>query len=569
MPFTQHPELSELQDDIKKWRLILRGGRLFKEEYLIEREDEPDFQSRSDVTPIPGFAKEAIREVEKSIYQRIATVQRTGGNSTFPNVAKGLTGGVDRRGSTMTAFLASKVITELLFIGKVGVYVDMVSQLGPTKAAVPADAHPYFYSYKREDIIDWEVFDNDPKQFRYIILRDSVTLYKEEIRDSQVDRFRKIWINELGTVSVLFYNNEDQPVNQDMTPNESATPIPLALTRIPFVLFELDQPLTDDIADHQIALLNLESSDISYAINSNIPFYVEQRDALSDDVYARKNKFWPTNADGTPVDEADLVNDQKKKFQRDGREVRVGVTQGRTYGPKFEAPQFIHPSPEPLTVSMLKQDRLKNDIRRLVMLAIENVGTKYQSSQTKSLDFAPLEAGLSYFGLLLQTGENELASIYALYEGKEPATVIYPAAYKLLSDTERREAAKEESELASAIPSATFRIEMQKKVATTLLQPTVDQSILDAIYDEIDSAEGSTGDPDQIRSDVEAGLVTAATGSILRGYAPGEAEKAQLERAERLRLQQQAQTAPSAEQAADPLILKEKDRAAKEAANAQ
>ena len=58
---------------------------------------------------------------------------------------------------------------------------------------------------------------------------------------------------------------------------------------------------------------------------------------------------------------------------------------------------------------------------------------------------------------------------------------------------------------------------------------------------EISRTEHPTGDPDQIRSDVEAGLVSRETASLARGWAAGEAKKAQKEKAEveALRLESQ------------------------------
>ena len=48
------------------------------------------------------------------------------------------------------------------------------------------------------------------------------------------------------------------------------------IPEIPFVLMELDTSLMTDIADYQISLLNLASSDVNYALKSNFPFYVAQ-----------------------------------------------------------------------------------------------------------------------------------------------------------------------------------------------------------------------------------------------------------------------------------------------------
>ena len=52
----------------------------------------------------------------------------------------------------------------------------------------------------------------------------------------------------------------------------------LELTRIPFVLLDIGDSMIKDVVNHQIALLNLVSSDVNYALKSNFPFYIEQKD---------------------------------------------------------------------------------------------------------------------------------------------------------------------------------------------------------------------------------------------------------------------------------------------------
>jgi len=91
-----------------------------------------------------------------------------------------------------------------------------------------------------------------------------------------VTRYRYLWIDTAtNKVYLQFYNLEGTPVDQY---GEPAGPTELELTRIPFVLLDINGSLIKDVAQHQIALLNLGSSDVSYALRSNFPFYVEQRD---------------------------------------------------------------------------------------------------------------------------------------------------------------------------------------------------------------------------------------------------------------------------------------------------
>ena len=54
--------------------------------------------------------------------------------------------------------------------------------------------------------------------------------------------------------------------------------IHLELERIPFTMMDIKGSLLKDVYKHQVALLNLGSSDVSYALKANYPFYIEQKD---------------------------------------------------------------------------------------------------------------------------------------------------------------------------------------------------------------------------------------------------------------------------------------------------
>ena len=60
--------------------------------------------------------------------------------------------------------------------------------------------------------------------------------------------------------------------------------------------------------------------------------------------------------------------------------------------------------------------------------------------------------------------------------------------------------------------------------------------MLDDINKEIDTAKSITSDPATIINDFDAGFVTADTASQIRGYPEGEVDKAQEEKAERVKL---------------------------------
>jgi len=86
------------------------------------------------------------------------------------------------------------------------------------------------------------------------------------------------------------------------------------------------------------------------------------------------------------------------------------------------------------------------------------------------------------------------------------------------------------------------QLEISKQVAEILLAHRTPIDKMIAIKNEIDSALGTTSDPDAIAQDIEKGLVSLETGSLLRGYPPGESKKAEEDHMRRLIRIQEAQT---------------------------
>ena len=278
---SRHPNWLSNVYDWQKWRLTYRGGEEFRNRYLERfngREDAPDFEARKRLTPVPSFAKAAINRIRNSIFQRMHDITRRGGSVPYQRAIAGLDQGVDRRGSTMNAFLGIKCLTELLVMGRVGVFVDNSVVTGETLADV-GNARPYLYAYQVEDILSWACTKPDePSEFKSVLLRDTVMDYDQvtnlPIQDYQ--QMRLLWINpDTGLVNLQFYSTEGDPIDRDGQPGG---PIELELTRIPFVMLDIQDSLLKDICNHQIALLNLISSDVNFALKANFPFYVEQRD---------------------------------------------------------------------------------------------------------------------------------------------------------------------------------------------------------------------------------------------------------------------------------------------------
>jgi hypothetical protein len=502
-----HPQYINLLSDWQKWRDAYAGGQNFIDNYLEQlssREDATDFDTRKAITYVPAFAKAAINDIKNAIFQRLVDISREGGSESYQGACKGFLSGVDLLGSSMNSFIGRIVLPELLVLGKVGIFVDnpSVSELN-----IDTGKHPYLYIYSAEDIVSWSYDEgSNSNEYKAVLLKDYRygTDEKTGLPNGKVhEQYRYLYTNELGVVV------EIQDVNGNTTEAYQ-----LNIKKIPFICLELSSSLMADVANYQIAHLNLASSDMAYALKANFPFYTEQFSPQANSAYLQKK-----DADGNEVKSP---------------EIKVGVTQGRAYPINTERPGFINPSPDPLRVSMEKQHVLKQEIRQLVNLAVTNLDSKLASAESKGFDERGLEAGLSYIGLELEHAERKIAELWALYEGSKQATVNYPGSYSLRTDDDRRTEAKDLISFLGKIPSLTYQKRLAKQIVKILEGSRVSNEELDLINSEIESAPTIVSDYEQIAKDVEMGLVSAELASRLRLYPKGEAEKAKQEHAERL-----------------------------------
>lgn len=510
---SRHPGVLSGLTDWDLYRKTYRGGEEFRTAYLKQfsaREDANDFKVRREITPVPTFAKAALNDVRNSIFQRMRDILRRGGSKSYQEAVAGLNLGVDRRGSTMNAFFGMKLLTELLTMGRVGVYVDApVVPTSPTLADV-GKARPYLYHYAVEDILNWAQSNpEEPSEFQSVLLRDTVMQFDQQtmLPTLTTQRYRLLWVDrETGQVMLQLYSLKGEAVGLD---NQPSGPIPLELTRIPFVMLDIGESLLKDVCYHQIALLNLVSSDVNYALKANFPFLVEQKDMRATGNHLKV----AANADGTATTGGQGASDT---------DIKVGVSHGRAYDKGMEAPQFINPSSEPLQASLQLQAKLEDDIRRLINLAVANLSAK-ASAESKAMDNQGLEAGLSYIGLILESAERQVAEHWAAYEERLPGrrqipTIKYPDRYSLKTDADRIEEASKLSELMFAVPGRTVKREIAKLVVAALLSGKADVATLEKIEREIDSAEYTTSDPKIIIDAKNAGLVGEQVASLALGF---------------------------------------------------
>jgi hypothetical protein len=527
----KHPEYSENENEWRKWRLTYESGTDFKDEYLTKfsrREDNTDFAIRKGISYVPAFAKEAVDDVKDSIFQRISDVTRGGGSKTYNKAINGEGGGVDLVGTTMNSFVGLFILPELLSMGEVGVFTDMPKLPGDS-IIDQQGLRPYIYPYKVEDILNWSVDTKNETKYSRLLLRDTI-LDIDEVTGLPIDtkvRYRFFWI--VGDkVLVHFFNEDSEPIDRFGEVNIDVQV--LNTPEIPFTLFKISDSLLRNIADYQITLLNMASSDVAYSLNCNYPFYVEAYDPRVDNLYTRPM--------GHEKDSVQIIQagEQADALASKAYEIEVGTINGRRIPKGLEFPRYINPDPATLKVSMEKQDELKKDIRMLAKLAVSNLAPKMASAESKSFDERSLEAGLSAIGLAVAHGERSIAKFWQMYEDikQAPPSVKYPQKYSLQSDKDQRDEAQDLIKSVSSNPSITYKREALKLAAEKFVGSHLPNDILTKIKDEIDLADVIITDAKELQRDIELGLIDPESASQSKAYPKGAVEKAKIAHAERI-----------------------------------
>jgi hypothetical protein len=293
----------------------------------------------------------------------------------------------------------------------------------------------------------------------------------------------------------------------------------LDMPRIPFVIGELTQSLMSEVADYQIALLNMESSDVYAAIKNNFSFYVEQYDPQAENAYAKIK-----NADGVDALETDETQQQRSQIH--------GVAMGRKYPKGLERPSFINPSPEPLSISMEKEDRIRNDIYRLVNLNISMMESKHASEASRKMDYRGLETNLSYIALELQYIDSEIAVVWSLYQNTASAVVKYPNNYELRGTRERREEATSLLKSLGEVTSQPLRKQIVIKAAHLLFNGDLTDSEIRVLIEQL-KAEKVILTSDESQTLIEAGVMSRKFFGTQLGLPDNVVKEAMDEHAER------------------------------------
>jgi hypothetical protein len=504
-----------------------------------DRETPADFNVRRACTPIPTFARAAILDIRNSIFQRLEDVVRSGGSISYERAVKGEGYGVDREGTSMNSFIGIDILTELLVMGRTGIYVDAPNVM-PTTVAQQInrpDLAPYCYCYRIEDILSWTLdFNENPGTFKAVLLRDHVTQYNTEfggiaLPEGRGTRLRLVWKDDLtGRVRVKMMQDEPgyEPIPMENSDPDGAVTLDLKI--VPFVMPSIGDSLMADITYYQHALLNLVSGDVNWSLLSSSPFLTKQADLRSTGAHLKK-----PGRGNTPEPGGQHAADQEEQIGGKGSYYDLGA----------DRPGFISPPTDPLLASMKLQEKLEDDIRRLINLAVTNkAGSRTESAEAKKLSSQGLEAGLSYIGLVLQDAESHIAKYWAMYEpASQPATVAYPARYILKQDSERIEEAMKMSELMDRIPSRSARKALAKQIVVTMLGGRESSDSVRVMVQEIAVAGYTSGAVQDVIQAHAAGLVSDETASDALGYdGAEEVEQARKDKAERATITLLAQT---------------------------
>lgn len=513
-----HPTYSDNEDVWELYRYISGSGEDFIEQYLLKRDKErvQDFFARKSISYVPAYAKSAIKQIQNAVRQRMTSVKRAGGSENYKSACRGDKGGVDRKHSPMTKFMGDIVLNELTSMGTVGIYVDAPGEKRETLAD-DINNLPYLYTYKVEDIRAYQRDPKDLSKFTRLLLRDTVEVLDDEYGLSTGYSFRFRLLERVeNTIRIRFFNADGVQTNKiGEISNEEYT---LPFSEIPFVYLQISDSLLTDISRHQIALLNLASSDMAYVWNGNPTFLAETYDTTD-----------PANFFGPGVETEDGTQTSPT--------VKVtGETRGVRVPKGTEYPAYISPDMKPLQASMEKQEQIKREILEIVNQSLKSISSKSTiNSAVKEMSERKEEDGLKCIGDELEYGENLIAYFWSLYEGSEKAKVTYPESYEYKSDEQKREDAVNLSKAVQLTASVTAQKAIAKKAITALIGDDVTETMLIQIYKEIDAAPATISDPVTLAKYVENNIISPETAALLAGFTKDEAEKARLASIERAR----------------------------------
>lgn len=522
----RHPKYAG--DRWQKYRLAYEGGEEFIEAFMYrysKREGDKAFKERKKISYNPGHAKSAINIIRNSLAVKLPEVVREGDQRYLDACESN----VDSFRASMSTFMAVDVIPMLLVHEKRFVMLDAPPK-APGATLGEDRGMPYMWCLSAEDVLSWHY--NEEGQIDSILVREWADEVSEEsgLITGSCERFRLMRKLEEGMeyrVGKETFKGPSVLIRTFDTEGKESPPEVMDWDRVPVAEFTLVDSLMTDIADMQITLLNLASSDISFLWKGNFPIFVKEVDRLKSLLKPRAAKR-TEQADQERVDyDADVLGDSSPS------NVEAGVNSGIGYEKGQAIPSFIAPPTGNLQASMDKQTEIARLIRVMVDLALTSlsVSAVEQSGKSKEADRVGEEAGLAYIGSVLEAGEREVAAIYHMLLGVPDVevTVRYPKGFSVKTPEQRQLEAKSLMEMRSAVRSEIYNKSISKRIADLMMKGFDDSAELESAKKEIDETlyfDDNKERAEIIGKDVAAGLLSAPTGTILRGYPEDEADKA-------------------------------------------
>lgn len=499
-----------MSQDWIDWRYCYLGGTEFRREYLepfSDRESDDEFRRRRKLTPIPTFAKRAVKKVENALAQRFRDIARPGGSDQYQEAMAGLGRGVDLRGTSMNTYLVKKVLPELLPMQRVGLLLDapVVPEDASLEDLARIGFQPYLKRYPVEDFRAVPAKNGIESDWSSVTLRDSWEKVDPENGTSEtVTKFTHYWLDDTRR------DEDGRPMvsiqNVQESGKEDGPALLTRLTAIPFVVPDILASLIADACSYQITLLNMISADSNYAVDANYSFMVRQRSG---------------------VHTAHLEGDEAS--------ASTGTRKGLFYESDEAPPAFISPPTQPMKMSMELRREMKKEVEELVLGALQDIGD----------DGSP-EAGLGFIGECLKHAEQRIADHWEQYEkanreDRKPAIVTYPESWSLKTDEERLERAEKFLGVSARLVGTKSKKAAIKASVEEMWRGKLDNDEVEGMLTEIDQAEYATSDPDIVLKAFSEGATDTIVTVEALGFAKAVAARAKKEKEEKAKVQMAAQ----------------------------